>query len=84
MLLLCQEFDMASVIRLWDTLFSDPDRFDFMNYICVALVQLKRQEVLDGDFAVCMESLQRASDAVEDIRQLLNNSNNICAKYLRG
>mmetsp|Transcript_2347 Transcript_2347/g.2291 ORF Transcript_2347/g.2291 Transcript_2347/m.2291 type:complete len:94 (+) Transcript_2347:91-372(+) len=74
---------MASVIRLWDTLFSDPDRFDYMNYVCVALVQLKRTEVLEGDFAVCMETLQRASDSVEDIRALLNSANNICAKYLR-
>jgi len=38
MLLMCQEFDMANVIRLWDTLFSDPERFDFMNFVCVALV----------------------------------------------
>lgn len=42
MLLMCQEFDMANVIRLWDTLLADPDRFDFMNYVCVALVQLVR------------------------------------------
>jgi TBC1 domain family member 13 len=83
MLLMCQEFDMANVIRLWDTLFSDPDRFDYMNYVCVALVQLKKQEVLEGDFAVCMETLQRAADSVEDVRSLLNCSNNVCAKYLK-
>lgn len=39
MLLMCQEFDMSNVIRLWDTLFSDPDRFNFLNFICVATVQ---------------------------------------------
>ena len=38
MLLMCQEFDMSNVIRLWDTLFSDPDRFEFLNYVCVAVV----------------------------------------------
>lgn len=48
---------MCNVIRLWDTLFSDPDRFDFLNYVCVAVVELKRNEVLDGDFAECMENL---------------------------
>jgi hypothetical protein len=83
MLLMCQEFDMANVIRLWDTLFADPDRFDYMNYVCVALVQMKREQVLEGDFAVCMETLQRAADSVEDVRVLLNDANNVCAKYLR-
>lgn len=38
MLLMCQEFDMPNCIRLWDTLFSDENRFEFLNYICVAIV----------------------------------------------
>lgn len=57
MLLMCQEFDMSNVIRLWDTLFADNDRFDFLNYICIAAVKLKRDLVLEGDFSVCMEEL---------------------------
>ena len=54
---MCQEFDMSNVIRLWDTLFSDPNRFEFMNFICVAAVLSKRDIVIDGDFADCMENL---------------------------
>ena len=42
MLLMCQEFDMSNVISLWDTLFSDPDRFYFFNFVCVASVLTKR------------------------------------------
>jgi TBC1 domain family member 13 len=57
MLLMCQEFDMSNVIRLWDTLFADADRFNFLNFVCVAVVELKRAEALDGDFAECMENL---------------------------
>ena len=38
MLNMCQEFDMASCIRLWDTLFADPKRYKFLNYISVALI----------------------------------------------
>ena len=53
---------MSNVIRLWDTLFSDKDRFDFLNYVCVAIVESKRTEVIDGDFAVCMETLQKGTD----------------------
>ena len=57
MLLLCQEFDMDPSIRLWDTLLTDPTRFNFTNYVCVALVSFVRDEIIDGDFACCMENL---------------------------
>ena len=57
MLLLCQEFDMAMSIRLWDTLLADPTRFNFTNFVCVALVSLVRDDIIDGDFACCMENL---------------------------
>lgn len=38
MLLLSQEFEIHNVIRLWDTLLADNERFWFMNYVCVAMV----------------------------------------------
>ena len=74
MLLMCQEFDMSNVIRLWDTLFSDPERFNYLNFICVALVQTKRDICIEGDFAECMETLQRAADTITDIRFLLDDA----------
>ena len=48
---------MPNVIRLWDTLFSDPDRFNFLNFVCMAAVDLKRATIINGDFADCMENL---------------------------
>jgi len=44
---------------LWDTLLADHERFHFMNYVCVAMVQVKREAILNGDFSECMEALQR-------------------------
>ena len=38
MLLMCQEFDMANCVRLWDSLFSDKKRYEFLNYVCVAII----------------------------------------------
>lgn len=73
---------MSNVIRLWDTLFSDPDRFEFLNFVCVAIVELKRDDVIDGDFAQCMETLQRGTDSVNDVRELLNMANKIYGKYI--
>lgn len=38
MLLMCQEFDMANCVRLWDSLFADSNRFEFLMYVGVAIV----------------------------------------------
>jgi len=81
MLLLCQEFNMKDSIRMWDTLLSDPQRFNFLNYLCVALVSFVRDEIIDGDFATCMECLQKASLRVKDMRDLLNKANEVCMAY---
>lgn len=48
---------MEESIRLWDTLLSDPVRFEFTNFTCVALVSFVRDEIMGGDFACCMENL---------------------------
>lgn len=83
MLLLCQEFDMKDSIRLWDTLLSDPSRFSFTNFVCVALVSYVRDDIIDGDFACCMENLQKSSERVKDIRDLLTKANDLCMNYMR-
>ena len=46
MLLLAQEFDMNNVIKMWDTVLSDHDRFTFVNFICVAMVVNKRDYLM--------------------------------------
>ena len=81
MLLLCQEFCMQRSIRLWDTLLADPTRFLFTNFVCVALVSFVRDDIIDGDFACCMENLQKSADRVGDIKDLLNKANDLCEKY---
>jgi len=74
---------MSNVIRLWDTLLADPDRFNFLNFVCVATVRNKRKVVLTGDFTDCMENLQRATDTITDVRTLLNEANHLCIKYIK-
>ncbi|CAB1318932.1 unnamed protein product [Coregonus sp. 'balchen'] len=57
-LLLSQEFLLPDVIRIWDTLFSDQDRFDFLILVCCAMLVLIRDQLLAGDFTVNMRLLQ--------------------------
>jgi len=83
MLLFCQEFSMDESIRLWDALITEPSRFGFTNYVCVALVSFVRDDIIDGDFACCMENLQKASERVKDVRDLLNKANEVCIAFNR-
>lgn len=57
MLLLAQEFEINNVIRLWDPVLADHDRFTFVNFICVAIVTLNRDFLLKNEFSECLELL---------------------------
>lgn len=37
-LILSQEFPLPDVVRLWDSIFSDENRFDFLVRICCAMI----------------------------------------------
>ena len=67
MLLFCQEFGMDDSIRLWDTLLTDPKRFEFTNFVCVAMVSFVSKDIIDGDFSCCMENLQKASERIHEV-----------------
>ncbi|KAH3766265.1 TBC1 domain family member 13 protein [Pelomyxa schiedti] len=58
-LLLSQEFDMPDVLRLWDSLFGDEHRFDFLLFFCCAMVKCVRGPLLVGSFAENMAYLQQ-------------------------
>jgi hypothetical protein len=74
---------MSPSIRLWDTLLTDPSRFTFTNFVCVALVSFVRDDIIDGDFACCMENLQKASVKVNDVKDMLNKANDVCFQFNR-
>lgn len=37
-LILSQEFPLPDVLRLWDSIFADENRFEFLTYICCAMI----------------------------------------------
>jgi TBC1 domain family member 13 len=57
MLLLSQEFEINNVIKLWDLLFADHDKFTFVYFVCAAMVTIRREQLLRGDFSDCMQLL---------------------------
>ena len=63
-------------------------RFEFMDFVAVALVQRVRKQILDGqgDFANVMDALQVSSTTVKtlaDIDELINSSKRNCLQWLR-
>jgi hypothetical protein len=58
-LLLSQEFELPDVLRLWDSLFSDTNRFEFLLYVCCAMLIAVREKLFDGDFADNLKMLQQ-------------------------
>lgn len=58
-LLLTQEFDFPSVLRLWDAMLCDPaGRVDWTLRMCLAMLHLVRDELLAGDFSQNLRLLQ--------------------------
>ncbi|XP_062867259.1 TBC1 domain family member 13 isoform X1 [Trichomycterus rosablanca] len=76
-LLLSQEFLLPDVIRIWDSLFSDQDRFHFLILVCCAMLTLIRDQLLAGDFTTNMRLLQ--DYPISDVHTILTK-----AKELQG
>ncbi|XP_038216913.1 TBC1 domain family member 13 [Zerene cesonia] len=71
-LLLCQEFSLPDVERIWDSLFADTNRFDFLINICCAMILLVRDNLLSGDFASNVKLLQNFPPM--DVSLILNKA----------
>ena len=66
--------ELPDVLRLWDNLLSDPRRFEFLTYFCVATVLSIRNELLqEDDFAFAVKALQRF-DARVPMEHLLRSA----------
>ncbi|KAL3284460.1 hypothetical protein HHI36_018621 [Cryptolaemus montrouzieri] len=57
-LLLSQEFPLPDVLRIWDSLFSDEKRFEFLINVCCAMIIILRDRLLQGDFPSNIKLLQ--------------------------
>lgn len=56
--LLAREFNLADTLRLWDSIFADRSRIDFLCYFCLAMLRDQRDVLLQSDFCRCLSLLQ--------------------------
>ena len=69
-----QDFEIPDVLRLWDSILSEDDVFDFMNMIMLALLRNKTDSILNNEFAGIMSVLQNFDNINVDtlIRDAVN------------
>lgn len=87
MLMMAQEFELLNVIKVWDTLLADSQRWNFVYYIAVAGVQLRRDVIMKSEFSEIMEALQRNTgleiDETDYIEKLLSIAKKMCLGHTR-
>ena len=64
-----QDFMMPDILRLWDTVFSELDRFYFIYFLSLAVLKWKKKEILKSDFFGIINCLQKIE--CDDIEQLI-------------
>ncbi|KAJ7307974.1 hypothetical protein JRQ81_008472 [Phrynocephalus forsythii] len=74
-LLLSQEFLLPDVIRIWDSLFADDRRFDFLLLVCCAMLMLIRDQLLESDFTQNMRLLQ--DYPISDVHLILKKAKDL-------
>ena len=87
-LLLSQELILPDLLRLWDSLFADENKFDLFDYVCVAIIIQIRDKILNGSFTDCIQLLQHLPPDTDVIKLLqlalklrsMHNKNDIKSK----
>lgn len=79
-LLLSQEFLLPDVIRIWDSLFCEPDKFKFLLSLCLCMIINIKQEILGNDFGANMRLLQNYPPC--DMEKLLRDSRQMTIKSM--
>ncbi|ESP04818.1 hypothetical protein LOTGIDRAFT_229917 [Lottia gigantea] len=70
-LMLSQEFPLPDVLRIWDSLFADKLRFDFLIKVCCSMLILLRNDILVNDFPSNMKLLQNFPYTTVEVQKVL-------------
>ena len=65
----CQEFLMPDIIRLWDIIFSEKDRFCFVYFFSMAILQYKKNIIEKQDFCNIIGEMKNLQD--ENIEKII-------------
>ena len=75
----CQEFLMPDIIRLWDIIFSEKDRFIFVYFFSLAILQCKKKKIEKMDFCNIVEEMKKLED--ENVEKIIEVAVILKKKY---
>ena len=76
-----QELEIPDVLRLWDTVFSEDNYFDYMNCLCIAILKIKKNEIMNLKFCDIILNLKKLD--IVDIEILLKVTAEVKKKYIK-
>eukprot|EP01017_Pseudomicrothorax_dubius_P037041 TRINITY_DN5379_c0_g1_i1.p1 TRINITY_DN5379_c0_g1~~TRINITY_DN5379_c0_g1_i1.p1 ORF type:complete len:411 (+),score=70.39 TRINITY_DN5379_c0_g1_i1:160-1392(+) len=79
MLLFTQEFELGLVMTVWDSILSHDNKLEYVLYISAAILMLRRDELLQGEFAEILENLKKIGEM--DVYQILIKANDLYASH---
>lgn len=53
-----QEFQLFDIIILWDHMFTIQDRYKYMDFVCLAMLECKRSVIIKNEFTKALQKLQ--------------------------
>jgi hypothetical protein len=80
-LFLTQEFELPDVLRLWDSVLSEESYFDYMNCLCVALLKIKKGEIIKLKFCDIILNLKKLESI--DIEYLIKVTCEVKKRYMK-
>lgn len=79
--LFAREFPFPTMLRIWDCLLADPQRFMLVQCLATAMLQMKEKDLGEKDFAESMQALQEY--ATPDCGVLLERMNEVRVNELK-
>ena len=61
-----QDFDMGDVIRIWDFVFSSENKNYLLFYVCLAVINLRRNVIINGEMNEILQEFQNLRDLMCD------------------
>ena len=61
-----QDFDMGDVIRIWDFVFSSENKNYLLFYVCLAVINLRRNIIINGEMNEILQGFQNLRDLMCD------------------
>lgn len=80
LLMLSQEFSIDDVLKLWDSLLSHDKKKEYLNYMCIAILYIMREEILKGEYSEIILALQNLRQM--DVKLIQEKAKSLYNEYV--